>query len=227
MNDPVADRQRRFRALWTRSTRGGGPDAVPVHLELERLYALPERHYHTMRHVTHCLRLLDQNADLAADPDTLELAIWFHDAVYVPGAPDNEARSAELLETLAEGTIEPARLARTQALILATVHPSDAVITDSRLIADFDLWSFGRSRAAFLRDSVRVRRELGHLSLVDYWTGQRAFLEQLLARPAIYRSGAFDRAHEAAARANIAAYIDAMMRRVGEPTARRAARGRG
>ncbi len=220
MNDPVADRQQRFVALWMRMTRDG-PPPVPVHLELERLYALPDRHYHTMYHVAHCLGLLDANLALAADPDELELAIWFHDAVYVPGAPDNEARSAELLEAMAEGSIESARLASVQALILATVHPSDSIVADGPLIADLDLWSLGRPRAAFLRDSVHVRRELGHLTLADYWAGHRAFLEALLARPAIYRSAAFDGEHEAAARANIAAYIDAMVRRVDEPLVRR------
>ncbi len=222
MNDPVAHRQQRFCGLWTRVT-DDGPHAVAVHRELERLYALPDRHYHTMDHVAHCLRLLDANRSLAADPHLLELAIWFHDAVYDPGAPDNEARSAALLETMAEGKIDTVRLARTQALILATAHPSDSTIADGPLIADFDLWSFARPRTAFLRDSVRVRREFAHLSLADYWIGHRAFLETMLARPAIYRSDAFDDTYEAAARANICAYIDAMVRRVGEP-ARRAAR---
>lgn len=38
-------------------------------------------------------------------PDAVELAIWFHDAVYVPGARDNEERSAALLRK----SLDPAR----------------------------------------------------------------------------------------------------------------------
>ncbi len=220
MNDPVADRQQRFDALWMRMTHEG-PHAAQIYRELERLYALPERHYHTMRHIADCLRLLDANAGLAADVDALELAIWFHDSIYVPGAPDNEARSADLLGTMAEGSLGT-RLASVQALILSTVHPSAVTLADAPLICDIDLSSFARPRVAYLRDSVRLRREFGHLSLAEYWAGQRAFLDALLARPEIYRSAAFDGSHEAAARANIAAYTDAMERRIGEPAGRRA-----
>ena len=57
-------------------------------------YSEPHRHYHTMRHVAACLRELDSAADLASDAREVELALWFHDAIYSTTAGDNEARSA-------------------------------------------------------------------------------------------------------------------------------------
>ena len=49
MNDPTADRQRRFEALWERLGGARAGDATHRHAELETLYARPDRHYHTTR----------------------------------------------------------------------------------------------------------------------------------------------------------------------------------
>ena len=65
--------------------------------ELEARYAEPHRHYHTRRHIEQCLQFLDLVPDLTdGERRTLTWAIWWHDAIYDPEAPDNEARSAEL-----------------------------------------------------------------------------------------------------------------------------------
>src|SRR5687768_17503475 len=53
------------------------------------------RHYHTLTHLTACLRELDTAQKLAERPAEVELALWFHDAVYRTYRFDNEARSAE------------------------------------------------------------------------------------------------------------------------------------
>lgn len=58
-------------------------------------YAARGRHYHTQQHLAECLDLFDQVAHLAAHPGAAAIALWFHDAVYVPQARDNEARSAD------------------------------------------------------------------------------------------------------------------------------------
>ena len=61
-------------------------------------YSEKQRAYHTLQHLYECLVLLDLiRADLK-DAHAVELAIWFHDAVYDPQAKDNELKSAELFE---------------------------------------------------------------------------------------------------------------------------------
>ena len=67
------------------------PDIDPL------LYDAPGRHYHNLRHIRHCLAELDAAKSLAKDPTSVELAIWFHDAVYDPQCHDNEERSAQLM----------------------------------------------------------------------------------------------------------------------------------
>src|SRR5262245_25290518 len=77
-------------------------DAIPAPLwrEVDAAYATPGRAYHTIAHVREVLRRCEDVAALGGPgwqhPDEVLLAALFHDAVYVPGAKDNEARSAEL-----------------------------------------------------------------------------------------------------------------------------------
>ena len=60
-------------------------------------YAEPHRAYHTQAHVDAMLAGLQELGEMIVHPAAVELAIWYHDAVYDPAAADNEARSADLL----------------------------------------------------------------------------------------------------------------------------------
>ena len=64
-------------------------------------YSEPQRHYHNPRHVDECLQEFDLVRAPAASPVALELAIWFHDAIYDTRRSDNEARSAAWARTTA------------------------------------------------------------------------------------------------------------------------------
>ena len=61
---------------------------------LAAAYQAPSRHYHTLQHVDNLLKRLD--ATVLQDAPVVELAVWFHDAVYNAFKSDNEARSAAL-----------------------------------------------------------------------------------------------------------------------------------
>src|SRR5687767_2511875 len=68
--------------------------------ELLRAYSSSDRHYHNFTHIQDCLSIFDQTSFLAAHPEEVELAIWFHDAVYDTRRSDNEQKSAEWAEAV-------------------------------------------------------------------------------------------------------------------------------
>src|SRR5262245_18351172 len=73
-------------------------DAYPIFDHLVAAYSEPQRHYHTLRHLDEVLRTVGKLRDYCHDPAAVELAVWFHDAVYDPRGQDNEARSAQLAD---------------------------------------------------------------------------------------------------------------------------------
>ncbi len=99
-------------------------------------------------------------------------------------------------------------------LIEVTIHPSEPVDEDERLMVDIDLFSFGRPWPRFLRDSVNVRREAGHLGEVEYLEKQLEFVGALLRGGGFFRSHYFRERYEKQALANIARYEALVARRL-------------
>jgi len=50
--------------------------------KLSAMYGGSGRHYHSQSHVIHCLAHLQAWRHLARNPAEIEVAIWFHDAIY-------------------------------------------------------------------------------------------------------------------------------------------------
>ena len=191
----------RFEALWSHRF---GDDAGAVFDELDALYGEPHRHYHTAAHIEHCLRQLDLALDRIDEADAVEMALWFHDAIYdIPGA-DNELRSAELFAARAAARgAEPFRSSVHRLVMVTTHRDSPPETLDESYMVDIDLSSFGLPWEAFLRDSRAVRAERPHVPDADFFPRQKKFLESLVARPVLYRTGFFRERLEARARRNI------------------------
>lgn len=78
-------------------------------------YSQKHRRYHTGAHIDHCLQELDAAPGLAVEPAEVELALWFHDAIYDPYASDNEAKSADwACELLSRGGVSNERVEHLQ-----------------------------------------------------------------------------------------------------------------
>lgn len=58
-------------------------------------YTESHRHYHSDAHINACLQHFDAVQHLAEYPAEVELAFWFHDAIYKPLSSTNELDSAD------------------------------------------------------------------------------------------------------------------------------------
>ena len=191
----------RFAGLWLRLAPTA--DADLVFAELHGFYSGSDRYYHGWEHIAHCLREFDAIADLADKPDVLELALWFHDAVYMPGAGDNELLSAALFRQCG-GQVFAAEFVDTVCtLILITTHTAAPDNTDQALVLDIDLSSFGADWPAYCSDSANIRQEQRHLADALYYPAHGRFLKQLLQRPRIFYTDYFYGRYEQPARRNI------------------------
>lgn len=197
--------ERRFRDVVSRCAPEA--DAGGLYRMLADKYSEPQRSYHTLEHIHHCLEQLDRARHLAEDPDGIELAIWFHDAVFVPGADDNELRSAQLFDSLLAPHLPDEHAARIHGLIRDTEHPNEPEDNDARLMVDIDLSSFALPWEEFMRDTNAIRSELAHVPGPQLVAGTRSFLNALLSRSSIYLTAYFRERLEARARSNIERYM--------------------
>ena len=164
--------------------------------ELLARYREPHRHYHTLRHLEECFEKLDELRDLAAHPEEVALAIWFHDAIYDPGRDDNEARSAAWARrTVGEPIAE---------LVMATRHDAVPAKVDAQVLVDVDLAILGAPPRRFEEYERQVREEYCWVPAPDYDLQRRQILDTFLARPTIYNTRRFIERYEAQARRNLA-----------------------
>ena len=183
--------------------RGGSRE---VYADLDRRHHEPGRFYHTWEHVADCLAALDTAPGLCDRREAVELALWFHDAVYDPRAADNEARSAELLREAAGRLGIAADFEnRAAGLVMATAHLADAIPSDrdAAAIRDIDLAILGAPPDRFGAYEAAVRREYGFLSDSEWRAGRSRVLRAFLDRPRIYLTADFSGRLERQARANL------------------------
>lgn len=202
MTAPAASAAR-FSALWDRCVAAPpSPAAAAVYGELTRLLDGPDRRFHNSSHIADCLARFDEVAPLLHDRDAVEMAIWFHDAIYVPGDPTNERRSAELFLLRSEGA-RPLFRRRVCALIMTTKRAVAARGNDRKFIDDIDLAGFGASWEEFMRHGDLLRDEFAAQNDGEYYGGLAAFIAMLRARPHFFGTDYYRARHEPAARRNL------------------------
>ena len=184
--------------------------AYPMFDRLAAAYSEPHRYYHNLEHVAEMLRVTGRLAKFAGDPAAVELAVWFHDAVYDPRAKDNEERSAQLAAECLKGLAVGPAVAE---LVRATAHLTAAPLSpdpDATVLLDADLAVLAAAEPRYARYAADVRKEYAWVSDVDYRAGRTAVLERFLAWPRIYHTDVMFTEGEAAARRNLAAEIAAL-----------------
>lgn len=205
---PMAVGRERFEALWQRCVASPpSPDGADVYAELEKLYTAPYRRFHNLDHIGDCVRRVDEVAHLLEDPDAVELALWFHDAVYDVGTATNERRSAELFLTMSAGAGFRFRH-RVCGLIMATRHARLTNGNDRSFMVDIDLSGFGAPWDEFIANGARLRDESATIPDNQYHCGQVFFLSRLRERRRFFATDYFRDRYESIARDNLRRLLD-------------------
>jgi predicted metal-dependent HD superfamily phosphohydrolase len=201
-----------LRRSWARACAAIGTrhdEALREHLLAA--YAQPHRKYHTLQHLTECIATLARSPVRPARLGEIEIALWFHDAIYDLGRDDNEARSAEWAKDgLIRAGASPAVAARVHDLVLVTRHTALPQTVEAQLLVDVDLSILGASPSRFDEYERQIREEYARVPEEAYRRRRREVLEQFLARQAIYSTAHFRGTLEAPARENLRRSIAAL-----------------
>jgi len=188
-------------------TAGATRSTGAIFEDLVARYRESHRCYHTLTHIDACLAWLDWFCGSAERPEEVELALWFHDAVYTLGDDGNERRSARLarehLGALGVGDAVIDRI--TQHIEATTKHVASGA--DSTLVVDLDLSILGARPHDFDQFERQIRREYAHVADAVYRAARRCVLQDFLSRPQIYRVAPIRAELEASARLNLARRI--------------------
>ena len=185
---------------------GSAPPAELLAALLAR-YAAPQRAYHTLQHLAECLAHFDRVSVWMEQPSEVELAIWFHDAIYetqpLDPAHDNEEASALWAQhALLAAEIAPERAQRVSALMRLTKHGADAVTGDGALLLDIDLAILGATPGRYAEYEAQIRQEYQWVPWPQFCAARRTILQGFLARSSLYRTAPFH-SYELLARKNL------------------------
>lgn len=177
--------------------------------------------YHTPAHILSIFqfheKLLNEGAGSDYELDSTEqLAIWFHDSVYVPlaGEAENEYNSALFMNAMMQPFVEDKNiLARAAEIIGATAYHLSTETVDPRIdfILDLDLCSFAFDYPNFEKASNLVTLEYQAKYTPDeIKSGRKHFLETMLERGFVYRSPIMLEKYEEKAKENLKKMIESL-----------------
>jgi predicted metal-dependent HD superfamily phosphohydrolase len=188
-------------------------------MTLQERYAQPWRHFHTWDHIARVRRATEWyyrklNMKL---PVGVESAILWHDAVYLPGATDNEEKTAQLYRDT-KPTAWQFRDAYTDwvcSTILATKeHKASSSLgrglyNAANVVLSCDLVSLAAPWNQFCIDAENVCKEYRYAYDAQVVReGRLHFYEEMLKRTTLYPHPFFERTHGPRARRNLQSALD-------------------
>lgn len=181
-------------------------------------YREPHRFYHAISHPEAMLGQLTAVRDQLSWWEPIEVAIWWHDAIYDPARTDNEKMSADLMRADLSGIVDPRLIDWAAALIEATAHHAvptgidPALARDMAIFLDVDMGILGASAEAFAAYEAGIAAEYEPVYGAErYRVGRAMILTGFLARDRLFLSDHFHALLEQKARANISALVDRLM----------------
>ena len=171
-------------------------------------YGEPHRAYHSHQHLVECLENLQTVKGLIDKGQQLkiEMALWFHDAIYDVRAHDNEAKSAAWAEQFLENVQATSAFKEdVKTLIMATCHSGGAASEGSleSWIIDIDLSILGSDENRFDEYEQQIRQEYAFVPAAVFNEKRSEILQGFLNRPQIFMNAFFHLTKEMLARNNL------------------------
>jgi predicted metal-dependent HD superfamily phosphohydrolase len=167
-------------------------------------YSERHRHYHNIKHISSILEHLNDVRCLAEDVNAVEVALWFHDAIYKIHSSSNELDSANLAsDFLKKNKISSDFINKVHDLIMATVHSFKPDDNDQKLIVDIDLSILGAKSNIYDEFELSIRKEYRLIPRFIYNKKRIQILDSFLNRDRIYSHDYFFEQWEKNARTNI------------------------
>jgi pantetheine-phosphate adenylyltransferase len=188
---------------WDSACKGLSEECNCCYMNYRVLEAYSDRAYHNKDHLVFCLKELYK---MMVDAYRVKLnpvdvmAIFWHDYVYVPGAKDNEVRSAQACEEFLTSIGVPTR-------DIEYVR-SEILITDGREtvfgshVRDADLAILGQDSTIYAKYVAKVRVEF-NCSDEDFNNGRIKWIDGMLKKSSIFSTPYFRDKYEIAAELNL------------------------
>lgn len=169
------------------------------------------RRHHTVTHLHEMLDAIGELADagLLFDREAVELAAWFHDAIYEIGRDDNEERSAELARELL--TSSPLRDEVARLVLVTKTHTVSDDDINAAVLCDADLSVLGSAPLRYRTYADAVRDEYADIPDDVFKPARAQVLTALLEGPLFHTAPGRSR-WEALARRNVTDEISALIR---------------
>jgi predicted metal-dependent HD superfamily phosphohydrolase len=179
---------------------------------LVEAYSSSDRYYHTLKHIYHVLKIIDNLQAHTTNLATVQLAAWFHDVVYDTKAKNNEERSADYAcELLSSLGIPRSNITAVTCLIINTKnHQAAADDFDSQVLLDADLAILAANPVQYREYANSIRQEYAWVSEAEYIVGRAHVLESFLQRQRIYFTALMFEVAEKPARCNLNAEIQCL-----------------
>ncbi|MEK6883286.1 MAG: hypothetical protein AABY22_26905 [Nanoarchaeota archaeon] len=187
-----------------------------LQIKLTTMYNQPQRYYHNMSHVNHCLGEFEEyissrSSSLSFEKE-IEYTLWFHDVVYNPHSKINELNSAKFFDEVSTSSLcGPLDHSVVFALILGTQNHqvgSESLKEAHNIVNDIDYSILGQQQKVYLEYIQNIRKEYYFVEYQKFSKLRKQFLVDLLKHDRIYQTEYFHKKYEKKARANIAKEID-------------------
>ncbi len=178
---------------------GNKVTAEKIYEDIIKKYSARGRHYHNIGHIYKMCQLWLDNKKSFERPDSVFLAIVFHDIIYKSRKSDNEQKSALYFKEIALKYFDRMKepfINRIMDLINLTKHDVRSTREaikhrDSKLLLDFDLSVLSSSEEEYEEYYNNIRKEYRIYPNFMYRPGRIKVLQSFLDKDKIYLSKEF------------------------------------